>query len=214
MKFDKDTLLLYAVTDSKWATNIPLINQVEEALKGGVTCVQLREKDLGYAEFLEKAIAFNKLCTSYNIPLIINDNVEVAIESKAHGIHVGQMDMETENVRKKIGKDMILGVSVKTVEQAKLAERNGANYLGVGAVFSTTTKLDATIVDHDTLKEICNSVNIPVVAIGGIYKHNILELKGTKVDGVALVSAIFAKDSIEKECMELKKLSKEMTKGD
>lgn len=210
MKCDKNNMLLYAVTDRAWTQTLSLYEQIELALKGGTTCLQLREKELSDEEFLLEAIATKKLCEQYKIPFIINDNVQVAISSGADGIHVGQSDMQAQNVRQMIGSDMILGVSVQTVEQAILAQSQGADYLGVGAVFSTSTKADADAVSHKTLKEICDSVNIPVVAIGGIYKHNIMQLKGSGVDGVALVSAIFARDDIEKECKELYTLSQNM----
>jgi thiamine-phosphate diphosphorylase len=212
MKCDKDSLLLYAVTDSTWTDNKTLYMQVEEALKGGATCIQLREKELDDDTFLEEALLIKKLCRVYHVPFIINDNVDIAIQCGADGIHVGQSDMETGNVRKLVGDDMILGVSAQTVEQAVLAEQNGADYLGVGAVFSTSTKLDADMVSYDTLKAICDAVSIPVVAIGGIYKYNIMELAETGVDGVALISAIFASSDIENECRGLLALSKRMVK--
>ena len=210
MKFDKSSMLLYAVTDNAWAIEKTLYTQIEEALIGGATCIQLREKEMSDEDFLNEALEVKKLCHKYNVPFYINDNVNVAIACKADGIHVGQHDMEAGNVRKLIGNDMFLGVSAQTVKQALLAEEQGANYLGVGAVFTTSTKLDADFVPYDTLKEICKTVNIPVVAIGGIYKHNIMELQGSGVSGVALVSAIFAADNIEKECKELYTLSESM----
>ena len=183
------------------------------ALKGGATCLQLREKDMPEDEFLAEALEIKGLCREYGVPFIINDNVSIAVKCGADGIHVGQHDMSASDVRERVGSSMILGVSAQTVEQALLAEQNGADYLGVGAVFSTSTKLDADAVSHETVKEICRAVSIPVVAIGGIYKHNILQLKGTGVDGIALVSAIFASGSIENECRELARLSKEMVAG-
>lgn len=213
MKCDKGSLLLYAVTDSAWTGNKTLYIQVEEALKGGATCIQLREKELDDGAFLEEALSIEKLCRVYHVPFIINDNVDVAIQCGADGIHVGQSDMTAGDVRELVGEDMILGVSAQTVEQAVLAEQNGADYLGVGAVFSTSTKLDADMVSEETLKAICTTVSIPVVAIGGIYKHNIMELAGTGVDGVALVSAIFASSDIENECRELLAVSKQMVKS-
>lgn len=212
MKCNKEAMLLYAVTDRSWVGKQNLMEQVESALKGGVTCVQLREKHLDENDFLAEAIEMKELCHKYDVPFIINDNVEIAIKCKADGIHVGQSDMEAGNVRQLVGDDMIIGVSTQTLEQALAAEKAGADYLGVGAVFSTTTKLDASDVSHNVLKDICNSVNIPVVAIGGINKDNITELSGSGVDGVALVSAIFSADDIEEECKTLSKLSKEMVK--
>lgn len=206
----KKAMCLYAVTDRAWTGRQTLIEQVEDAIKGGVTCVQLREKDMPDDEFLKEALEIKEICKKYSVPFIINDNVEVAVKSGADGIHVGQSDMQAQNVRELIGDKMILGVSAQTVEQAIEAEKAGADYLGVGAVFHTDTKTDADDVNHDTLREICDAVNIPVVAIGGIKKDNIMELRGTDIDGVALVSAIFAAEDIEKECKELYSLSKAM----
>lgn len=203
-------MLLYAVTDRTWTGAKTLYMQVEDALRGGATCIQLREKELDEDAFLQEAIAIKQLCKSYSVPFIINDNVKVAIASGADGIHVGQKDMEAHDVRKSVGENMIVGVSAQTVEQALMAEQAGADYLGVGAVFSTSTKLDADMVSNQTLKTICSAVSVPVVAIGGIYKHNILELAGTGVDGVALVSAIFASPDIENECKKLLTLSESM----
>lgn len=210
MKCSKETMLLYAVTDRSWVGKQTLYEQVESALKGGATCVQLREKELEEAAFLEEAFALKKLCGKYGVPLIINDNVDIAMKCGADGVHVGQSDMAAGNVRKTVGDKMIIGVSAQTVEQALAAQAAGADYLGVGAVFPTSTKLDASEVSRQTLKEICAAVDIPVTAIGGINKSNISELSGTGVDGVALVSAIFAAENIEEECKVLKKLSGEM----
>lgn len=210
MKCNKDAMLLYAVTDRKWTGKQTLFEQVESALKGGVTCVQLREKNLDELTFLAEANKIKILCEQYHVPFIINDNVKIAIECKANGIHVGQSDMKIKDVRDLVGNDMMIGVSVHTLEQAITAESEGADYLGVGSVFPTTTKLDAHDVSYDVLKEICDSVHIPVVAIGGINKSNIKKLSGTNVNGVALVSAIFGADDIEEECKILRNLSKDM----
>ena len=206
----KHAMLLYAVTDHAWVGRQSLMEQVECAIKGGATCIQLREKELDFQGFLAQALEMKQLCQTYHIPFIIDDNVEVAIQSGADGIHVGQSDMEAIHVRRLVGPDMIVGVSAQTVEQALAAEAAGADYLGVGAVFPTSTKLDAQDVPHDELKRICEAVKIPVVAIGGINRSNILELAGTRVDGVALVSAIFAADDIESECKALHDLSAQM----
>jgi thiamine-phosphate pyrophosphorylase len=203
-------MLLYAVTDRMWLNGQTLAQQVESALRGGATCVQLREKELNDEEFLAEAIEIKALCTAYNIPFIINDNVDVAIKCQADGIHVGQMDMAAGDVRQRIGKDMILGVSTQTVEQAQKAVEQGADYLGVGAVFSTQTKADAKPLSHNIVRDICKAVRVPIVAIGGITKQNILQLSGTGVDGVALVSAIFAAKDIESECRQLLALSRQM----
>lgn len=213
MKCNKEIMLLYAVTDRAWTGKQTLMEQVEDAIKGGVTCVQLREKELEDEAFLAEAIEMKEICSRYHVPFIINDDVEVAIKCGADGIHVGQKDMEAGNVRALVGKNMMIGVSVQTVEQALAAQNAGADYLGVGAVFTTTTKLDANAVSHKTLKEICEKVSIPVVAIGGINKSNILKLSGTGVDGVALVSAIFAAEDIKSECVLLRSLSDEMVQG-
>ena len=213
MKCKKETMQLYAVTDRMWTGKQTLMEQVEDALKGGATCVQLREKELDEESFLQEAIEMKALCEKYGVPFIVNDNVDIAIKCKADGIHVGQKDMEAGNVRALVGEGMIIGVSTKNVEQALAAVKAGADYLGVGAMFSTTTKLDAREVTHEMAKKITDAVDIPVVAIGGINKKNMLELKGTGVDGVALVSAIFGAENIEAECKELKALSEEMTKA-
>ena len=210
MKCDKKSMLLYAVTDQAWTGKQTLMEQVEDALKGGVTCIQLREKNLDKENFLKEAIEMKALCNQYNVPFIVNDEVEIAIKCGADGIHVGQKDMEAGNVRAIVGENMMIGVSVQTVEQAVAAEKAGADYLGVGAVFNTSTKPDACEVSFDALKKICESVSIPVVAIGGITKSNMMQLKGMGVDGVALVSAIFAAEDIEQECRELRLISEEI----
>lgn len=207
----KEDMLLYAVTDRGWVGKQTLLEQVEAALKGGVTMVQLREKELDEEHFLEEAIAMQALCRKYQVPFLINDNVEIALKSGADGVHVGQKDMEAGHVRALLGKDKIIGVSARTVEQALAAQAAGADYLGVGAAFGTTTKKDANAISHETIKAICEAVQIPVVAIGGISRDNMRKLSGTGVDGVALVSAIFAADDIEEECRELKALSLQMT---
>ncbi len=210
MKCNKNMMLLYAVTNSKLPSKLPLMEQVEAALKGGITCLQLREKDLDEASFLARAIEMQKLCEKYGVPLIINDNVNVAIKSGASGIHVGQSDMKLSEVRKLVGDNMIIGVSAHNVEEAKAAEAGGADYLGVGAIYATTTKPDATYVPLNELKRICKAVRIPVVAIGGMERSTISKLSGTGVDGVAMVSAIFAAENIEQECRRLLRQSKDM----
>ena len=211
MKYAKE-LLLYAVTDRTWLGDKTLYEQVEQALKGGATFIQLREKNLGNKAFLAEAIEIQRLCKKYHVPFVINDNVEIALEVNADGIHVGQRDMEAGNVRALFGKDKILGVSVQTVEQALLAEQRGADYLGVGAVFHTGSKADADDVSHETLKAICKAVNIPVVAIGGIDKNNILELKGSGICGIAVISAIFSAKDIQGATTELKRLTEQVVK--
>ena len=209
MKFSKKDLLLYAVTDRFWLGEQTLYEQVEEALRGGATFVQLREKELDDDAFLAEAIEIQALCKKYNVPFVINDNVEIARKINADGVHVGQSDMEAGNVRAILGENKILGVSAQTVEQALLAEARGADYLGVGAVFHTGSKADADDVSHETLREICKAVRIPVVAIGGIGKHNVLELSGSGICGIAVISAIFAAEDITSATAELKALTEQ-----
>lgn len=206
----KEDLLLYAVTDRAWLNGRTLYEQVEEALQGGATFIQLREKDLDEEHFMQEAIELKELCKRYHVPFVINDNVEIAAKMDADGVHVGQSDMEAGDVRAKLGPDKILGVSAQTVEQALLAEKRGADYLGVGAVFTTGSKDDADDVSHETLKAICEAVSIPVIAIGGIGAKNVMLLKGTGICGIAVISAIFAQPDIVGATKELKKLTQDM----
>ena len=210
MKCDKRHMLLYAVTDRAWTGKQTLYQQVEAALKGGVTCVQLREKALDEAAFLQEARDICALCRRYGVPFIVNDNVDVAVACGADGVHVGQEDMEAGEVRRRVGEDMILGVSVHMVEEARQAVRNGADYLGLGAVFPTGTKTDADVMPGDMIRAICGAVDVPTVAIGGLNRSNILQLSGSGVDGAALVSAIFGAEDIEGVCRELRALAEEM----
>ena len=210
MKLNKSDLILYAVTDRHWLNGRRLYDDVEKAIRGGATLIQLREKELAHEEFKAEALEIQKLCKKYKIPFIINDNVQLAVEIDADGVHVGQEDMEAGNVRKLIGSEKILGVSAQTVGEAVLAEKNGADYLGVGAVFHTDSKSDAVDVPHDTLKKICASVKIPAVAIGGISAKNIHELSGSGIAGVAVISAIFASENIENAARELRSLSENL----
>lgn len=214
MKCDKKSMRLYAVTDRAWVGKQTLYEQVESALKGGATCIQLREKELDAEDFLQEAKEIKTLCKQYHVPFFINDNVEVAIQCHADGIHVGQDDMPVSQVRKLVGNDMMIGVSAHTVEEALEAEKNGADCLGVGAMFSTTTKTDADLVSQETLRAICRAVQIPVAAIGGINEDNMMQLAGCGIDGVALVSAIFSAQDIEKECQKLLRLSEKMVQGE
>ena len=205
----RSAMLLYAVTDRAWTGKQTLMEQVAAALRGGATCVQLREKQLDRAAFLEEALEIGRLCREAGVPFLVNDDVRIAAESGADGAHVGQSDMEAGEARALLGEEAILGVSVRTVEQALAAERAGADYLGVGAVFATATKADAAEVSREALRAICAAVKIPVVAIGGISRENLPSLAGTGIDGVALVSAIFGAGDIEAACRDLKKLSEE-----
>lgn len=203
MNITEENLRLYAVTDRSWTGTETLYDQVEKALKGGVTLVQLREKELPETEFEQEARVLLQLCHKYNVKLIINDNVELAARVHADGVHIGQSDMAIEKARAILGKDKIVGVTAKTVSQAKAAEAAGADYLGSGAVFGSGTKKDAKPMEHARLQEICESVKIPVVAIGGIDSSNILQLKGRKMAGVAVVSGLFACEDIQKAAKDL-----------
>ena len=210
MNCDKKDLLLYAVTDRAWLGDKTLSWQVEESLKGGATMIQLREKHLDHEHFLKEAKEIKELCRKYQVPFLINDDVDLAVEVDADGVHVGQHDMEAGEVRKKIGPNRILGVSAQTVEQVLLAQQAGADYLGVGAVFPTGTKDDADAVSIQTLGEICRAVSIPVVAIGGIGQHNVMQLAGSGICGIAVVSAIYAQPDIQNAASTLHALAKEM----
>ena len=208
MKFDKDSLLLYAVTDRHWLKGRSLKEDVESALKGGASFIQLREKEdmaLDHDAYLQEAFEIGRLCRSYGVPFVLDDEVDLAIEADADGVHVGQEDMEAGMVREKLGKEKILGVSVQTVEEAILAKERGADYLGVGAVFPTGSKKDAVDVSLETLKAISEAVDLPVVAIGGISRDNVMELKGSGIAGIAVISAIFAKPDIEEATADLRK---------
>ena len=213
MSCDKKDLLLYAVTDRSWLNGQTLYEQVEQALKGGVSFLQLREKELEEQAFLEEAKVIQELCKKYQVPFLINDNVELAASIGADGVHVGQSDMAAGATREKLGPDRIIGVSARTVEEALEAQRQGADYLGVGAVFPTGSKADAVEVDHQVLKEICSAVEIPVIAIGGIGRDNIDQLKGSGICGIAVISAIFAQNDIEAAARELRSLTEEMVNG-
>lgn len=198
-------LRLYAVTDRSWVGRQTLAEQIKDALDGGITILQIREKNLPDEEFLREALEIKQLTDAYRVPLIINDNLRVAIDSNAAGLHIGQGDTPAAEARSAIGPEKILGVSAQTVEQAIAAERDGADYLGVGAIFSTATKDDADAVTLDTLRDICHSVNIPVIAIGGLNVQNIHKLNGTGICGAAFVSAIFAEPDIAAACRALDK---------
>ena len=213
MNCDKKDLLLYAVTDRHWLDGRRLIDVVRESLDGGVTMVQLREKTLEEEKFLEEAKELQALCRERGVPFLVNDNVEIAREMNADGVHVGQSDMEALDVRAILGPDKILGVSAQTVEQAVLAEKHGADYLGVGAVFPTGSKDDADDVSYDTLKAICQAVSIPVVAIGGITQQNVEKLAGSGICGVAVISAIYAARDIKSAAADLKSATREILRA-
>lgn len=193
-------LKFYLVTDSDILRDRDFYNSIEEALKGGVTMLQLREKNASGKEFLEKAIKLRELTKKYNVKFIINDRVDIAMLCDADGVHVGQSDIPANKVREIIGEDKIVGVSARTVEEALTAKENGADYLGVGAMFTTRTKLDAKSVSIEKLKEIQEVIKLPVVAIGGLSLSNIDKLKECNVDGYAVVSAILGAENIKLEC--------------
>ena len=201
---NKDALSLYGITDRYWLNGRPLIHDVQLALEGGVTMIQLREKNLDEESFYREAIEIKELCKKFNVPFIINDNVELAKKVDADGIHVGQNDMAAQDVRAIIGPDKILGVSTQTVEEALLAQKMGADYLGVGAVFPTGSKDDCWVLSHDLCREICSAVTIPIVAIGGINLGNISKLSGLGFSGISLISAIFGQSDIKAAAMKLK----------
>lgn len=209
----RDSLLLYAVTDRRWTGEKTLLQQVESAICGGATFVQLREKDLEESAFEEEAVEIAALCKKMHIPFVVNDNVEIAKRMGADGVHVGQSDMEAGDVRALLGPDAILGVSAQTVEQAVLAEQRGADYLGVGAVFPTGSKDDACEVSRETLRAICEAVSIPVIAIGGISQDNVEKLSGTGICGVAVISAIFGAKDIFMATRDLFEKTKRMVSG-
>jgi len=210
VKVDKDIMRLYAITDRRMHPDIPVSMQVEAAIKGGATIIQYREKELDDVHQYEEACRIQQVCAGYGIPLIINDNVELALRVGAAGVHLGQNDMGPVKARKLLGDNKIIGVTAKTVEQAVEAMKNGADYLGSGAVFGSTTKTDAVYMEKPVLEAICNSVNIPVVAIGGINAGNIEQLAGIPVAGYAIVGGIFGNDDIEEGTRRLLEIIKKM----
>jgi len=210
MNVKKEDMLLYGITDRAWLNGRSLSEVVEESLKGGVTILQIREKDLNEDEFLKESKKIKKLCKLYKVPLIINDNVRIAKEIDADGVHLGQGDMEITKAREILGKDKIIGITAKTVEQAVTAEKNGADYLGSGAIYATGTKADAKRLSVESLREICGSVDIPVVAIGGLTYDNIDILEGSGIDGIAVVSAIYASSNITETTRDLKEKVKSL----
>jgi thiamine-phosphate pyrophosphorylase len=209
----KKSMLLYAITDRAWLGEDTLARQVEEVLASGATFLQVREKALSHDAFLAEAVELGALARKHHVPFVVNDEIELALESGADGVHVGQSDIVGRDVRALIGPDKILGISANTVATALAAQRAGADYIGVGAVFPTSTKKDATGLTIPQLQEICRAVAIPVVAIGGISKDNILTLSGSGVDGAAVISAIFAQPDVGKATRNLLTLSRKMVGG-
>ena len=210
MKLSKDDLLLYAITDRRNLDKKMFFEKIEEALQGGVTILQLREKELDEDSFINEAIEVKNICRKHGVPLIINDNVNVALKSGADGVHVGIEDMPIDEIRRTVPDSFIIGATCKTVEQAQSAERLGADYMGVGAVFPSPTKKNAVRITREQLKEICASVSIPAVAIGGITLENVDELKDGGMSGIAVVSAVFSADDIQKAASFLKEKAKSL----
>lgn len=215
MKYSKEeirkAMLLYAVTDRAWLKEGESLTDVcRSVLEHGATFLQIREKDLDEKSFEQEAGELKELCASLKVPFVVNDSVEIALAIDADGVHVGQSDIRGRDIRALIGPEKILGISAGTVEEARAAETAGADYIGVGAVFGTSTKKDARNLSVEKLREISDSVKIPVVAIGGIGKGNIRELSGSGIDGVAVVSAIFAAEDPGKAAEELLALSWEV----
>ncbi len=203
MRFSKESLAVYAITDSRWLAGRSLAECVQEAIDGGATFVQLREKNLSSQERYPLAVELKKLCADAHIPFVLDDDVSLARRVDADGVHVGQSDMGADQVRRELGSGKIVGVSASTVEEALAAEAAGADYLGVGAVFPTSSKDDATVLSPEELAEICQAVSIPVVAIGGITTDNVSHLADTGIAGVAVISAIFAAPNIVTATQEL-----------
>ena len=209
-KVKSDAMRLYLVTDRGWLGNETLEAQVQKAIDGGATFLQIREKHMAHDDFIKEAASLKKLAAAAEIPFVVNDDVDVALAVDADGVHIGQSDGEAVKVRAAIGPDKILGVSAQTLDQALAAEAAGADYLGVGAVFATATKEDASEVSFETLKAICEKTTIPVVAIGGLNAGTIPKLAGSDVDGVAVISAIFSAENITAETQKLRALSEAM----
>lgn len=210
MNVRKEDMLLYGITDRSWLNERTLSEVVKESLEGGVTILQLREKDIDEKFFVEEAKELKTLCGQYNVPLIINDNVEIAKKIDADGVHLGQGDMDIEEARKILGPEKIIGITAKTIEQAKEAQMKGADYLGSGAIYTSGTKQNAKRLSVEELKSICASVEIPVVAIGGLTYENIDVLKDSGISGIAVVSAIYASTDIKTDTIKLKEKTRKM----
>lgn len=207
---NSNAYLLYLVSDSRFERSKSMYVQIEEAIKNGVSMLQFRDKNLNDDDFLSMAIKLRELTRKYNIPFIINDKVEIAIKCSADGVHIGRSDMSIKEAREKLGDKFIIGSSVASVDEALKAQELGANYVGVGAVFATTTKSDTRSVTPDTLKEICHAINIPALAIGGVNESNMKKLSGTGVSGIAVVSAILAKSDIADATKQLRRNCEEL----
>lgn len=210
MKIEKNAMQLYAITDRNWLNGNTLASQVEDALRGGATFLQLREKNASKKEIIKEALEIKEICKKYNVPFVIDDDVDIAKEIDADGVHIGQNDASYKYARDILGDNKIIGMTAHNLEEALTAQNSGADYIGVGAVFNTSTKLDTIPMSRETLMQITSNISIPVVAIGGINENNILELKGSGVDGVAVISAIFSKEDITEAAKNLLSLSKQL----
>ncbi|MBQ2320703.1 MAG: thiamine phosphate synthase [Lachnospiraceae bacterium] len=210
MKIEKNAMQLYAITDKSWLNGNTLASQVEDALRGGATFLQLREKNASKKEIIKEALEIKEICKKYNVPFVIDDDVDIAKEIDADGVHIGQNDASYKYARDILGDNKIIGMTAHNLEEALTAQNSGADYIGVGAVFNTSTKLDTIPMSRETLMQITSNISIPVVAIGGINENNILELKGSGVDGVAVISAIFSKEDITEAANNLLSLSKQL----
>lgn len=210
MKIEKNAMQLYAITDRNWLNGNTLASQVEDALRGGATFLQLREKNASKEEIIKEALEIKEICKKYNVPFVIDDDVDIAKEIDADGVHIGQNDASYKYARDILGDNKIIGMTAHNLEEALTAQNSGADYIGVGAVFNTSTKLDTIPMSRETLMQITSNISIPVVAIGGINENNILELKGSGVDGVAVISAIFSKEDITEAANNLLSLSKQL----
>lgn len=210
MNFSREQLLLYAITDRRWSDKQSFLFQIEEALRGGITMLQLREKNLNTDDYIELAKKVEALVSKYNVPFIVNDSLEAALLSGADGVHMGQVDNIPSDIRDKVGNDKILGLSAGSVREARKAEELGADYIGVGAVFNTSTKGDAKRVELSLLRKISASVSIPIVAIGGINENNISELEGSGISGVSIISGIFAQEDVFSAAVRFKTLAEKI----
>ncbi len=213
MKINKENMLLYAITDRTWLNGRTLASQVEEVLKNGVTFLQLREKNLPYDELVKEAVQIKKIAAKYKVPFVINDNIYAALEAGADGVHIGQGDASYQEARKLLGDNKIIGMTAHNLTEALDAQKSGADYIGAGAVFTTSTKQDTIPMQFNTLKEITDNISIPVVAIGGINHENIKELKGLGINGVAVISALFAQENIGIATARMLNSSKEIVNG-
>lgn len=212
MKVNKESMLVYAITDRHWTGEKTLEQQVDEVLKNGATFLQIREKNMPHDELVKEAVLIKEIAKKYNVPVVIDDDIYAVIESGVDGVHIGQKDMDYIEARKLLGDDKIIGMTAPSVELAKKAEKLGADYIGAGAVFNTSTKKDTKPLELSTLREICSSISIPVVAIGGIDHSNVRKLNGTDIDGVAVISALFGADDPGEATRELVSIMKDVVK--